>query len=59
MMIDVLDPRVERMPAISTAIYPAPTMTLRLNKDTRIGYFIRFKNKVILVRKTVSLNSLK
>jgi len=31
MMMDVLDPRVERIPAISTAIYPAPTMTLRLD----------------------------
>lgn len=30
MMMDVLDPRVERIPAISTAIYPAPTITLRL-----------------------------
>lgn len=31
MMMDVLDPRVERIPAISTEIYPAPTITLRLD----------------------------
>lgn len=42
MMMDVLDPRVERIPAISTAIYPAPTMTLRLG-----GYSDRlFYNKL-------------
>ncbi len=41
MMMDVLDPRVERIPAISTAIYPAPTITLRLD-----GYSDRlFKDK--------------
>lgn len=35
MMIDVLDPKVERIPAISTAIYPAPTITLRLHRQTQ------------------------
>lgn len=35
MMTDVLDPKVERIPAISTAIYPAPTITLRLQRQTQ------------------------
>lgn len=33
---DVLEPRAERMPAISTAMYPAPTMTLRLKGKRRV-----------------------
>lgn len=28
-----LDPSVERIPAISTAMYPAPTITLRLRRS--------------------------
>uniref|UniRef100_A0A0E9TNV5 Uncharacterized protein n=1 Tax=Anguilla anguilla TaxID=7936 RepID=A0A0E9TNV5_ANGAN len=34
-MREVTDPSVERMPAISTAIYPAPTTTVRLSTRVR------------------------